>query len=97
MLMSQLGGGFTVGRTVPLYLEGSTACSRHDRPVSSVLELSLSHYPCSQAGVLGFSHLASVGAGLEPDTSAHEVFVTRLRTVQYAVGNDASGVSPGLQ
>jgi len=68
-----------------------------DRPVRYVLELSHSQYLGSQAGVLGFNRLTSVGAGLELDTSAHEVFVTRVRAVvRYVFGNNVSGASLGL-
>jgi hypothetical protein len=51
----------------------------------------------SEAGALGFSRLTSVGVGLELDTSAHEVYVTRVRTVvRYVFGNNVSGASLGL-
>ncbi|BDB25840.1 hypothetical protein Tamer19_34640 [Cupriavidus sp. TA19] len=68
-----------------------------DRPVRYVLELSHSHYFGSQAGILGFNYLTTLGTGLELDTSAHEVFVTRIRAVvRYVFGNNVSGVSLGL-
>lgn len=68
-----------------------------DRPVRYVLELSHSRYLGSQTGVLGFNTLTTLGMGLELDTSAHEVFVTRLRAVvRYVFGNNVSGVSLGL-
>ncbi|WP_240745907.1 hypothetical protein [Cupriavidus oxalaticus] len=68
-----------------------------DRPLRYVLELSHSHYFGSQAGILGFNYLTTVGTGLELDTSAHEVFVTRIRAVvRYVFGNNVSGVSLGL-
>lgn len=68
-----------------------------DRPVRYVLELSHSHYLGSQAGILGFNYLTTLGTGLELDTSAHEVFVTRIRAVvRYVFGNNVSGVSLGL-
>jgi hypothetical protein len=68
-----------------------------DRPVRYVLELSHSQYLGNEAGVLGFNHLTSVGTGLELDTSAHEVFVTRIRAVvRYVFGNNVSGASLGL-
>jgi hypothetical protein len=68
-----------------------------DRPVRYVLELSHSHYLGSQAGVLGFNYLTTVGTGLELDTSAHEIFVTRVRAVvRYVFGNNVSGFSLGL-
>ncbi|CAG2159834.1 hypothetical protein LMG26411_07015 [Cupriavidus numazuensis] len=49
-----------------------------DRPVRYVLELSHSHYLGNQAGALGFNYLTTLGTGLELDTSAHEMFVTRI-------------------
>lgn len=68
-----------------------------DRPVRYVLELSHSHYFGNQAGALGFSQLTTVGTGLELDTSAHEVFVTRIRGVfRYVFGNNVHGLSFGL-
>jgi len=68
-----------------------------DRPVRYVLELSHSQYLGSQANVLGFNRLTTLGTGLELDTSAHEVFVTRIRAVvRYVFGNNVSGVSLGL-
>ncbi len=63
-----------------------------DRPVRYVLELSPSRYLGSEAGILGFNSLTTVGTGLELDTSAHEVFVTRVRAVlRYVFGNNVSG------
>lgn len=51
----------------------------------------------AQAGVLGFNYLTTLGAGLELDTTAHEVYVTRVRAVvRYVFGNNVSGVSLGL-
>ncbi|WP_116295361.1 autotransporter domain-containing protein [Cupriavidus taiwanensis] len=68
-----------------------------DRPLRYVLELSHSQYLGSQAGILGFNRLTTLGTGLELDTSAHEVFVTRVRAVlRYVFGNNVSGASLGL-
>ncbi|WP_422823471.1 hypothetical protein [Variovorax rhizosphaerae] len=68
-----------------------------DRPLRYVLELSHSRYLGSQADILGFDRLTTVGLGLELDTSAHQVFVTRIRGVlRYVFGNNVSGVSLGL-
>ena len=68
-----------------------------DRPLRYVLEVSHSRYLGSETNVLGFDHLSTVGTGLELDTSAHKVFVTRLRAVvRYVFGNNVSGVSLGL-
>ncbi|WP_371319796.1 hypothetical protein [Variovorax sp. dw_308] len=68
-----------------------------DRPLRYVLEFSHSRYLGSQADILGFDRLTTLGLGLELDTSAHDVFVTRLRAVvRYVFGNNVSGVSLGL-
>ncbi|KAF0814805.1 hypothetical protein IGB42_00860 [Andreprevotia sp. IGB-42] len=73
---------------------GLTALSR---PVRYVLELSHSHYMGSQAGILGFDYLTSVGLGLELDSSAYDIFVTRTRLVlRHVFGNNVSGYSVGL-
>lgn len=91
--------GSATAQTANLYARwrAPTGLRALDRPVRYVLELSHSQYLGSQADVLGFSRLTTVGAGLELDTSAHEVFVTRVRTVvRYVFGNNVSGVSLGL-
>lgn len=68
-----------------------------DRPLRYVLEYSHSHYLGSQAGVLGFDYLSTVGVGLELDSSAYDVFVTRTRLVaRYMFGDNVSGLSLGL-
>ncbi len=74
-----------------------TGLHAFDRPVRYVLELSHSRYMGSQTGILGFNSLTTLGTGLELDTSAHEVFVTRVRAVlRYVFGNNVSGFSLGL-
>jgi hypothetical protein len=68
-----------------------------DRPVRYVLEYAFTSYLGDQAGILGFDHLNSVGAGLELDSSAHEIFITRTRLlIRYMFGKDVSGFSVGL-
>jgi hypothetical protein len=68
-----------------------------DRPLRYVLEASHSHYYGDQAGVLGFNHLSTLGAGLEIDSSAHSVFVTRTRFVmRYMFGTGVSGGGLGI-
>ena len=68
-----------------------------DRPLRYVLEFSHSRYLGSQADVLGFDRLTTLGTGLELDTSGHDVFITRVRAVlRYVFGNNVSGVSLGL-
>lgn len=68
-----------------------------DRPLRYVLEFSHSKYLGSQADVLGFDRLTTLGTGLELDTSGHDIFITRMRAVlRYVFGNNVSGVSLGL-
>ncbi|MBS0340962.1 MAG: hypothetical protein JSS56_10570, partial [Proteobacteria bacterium] len=57
-----------------------------------------SRYLGSQADILGFDYLSTVGAGLELDTSAYSpLYVSRVRTVlRYMFGHNISGVSLGL-
>ncbi|RDK07689.1 hypothetical protein DN412_24865 [Cupriavidus lacunae] len=91
--------GSATAQTANLYARwrAPTGLQALDRPVRYVLELSHSHYFGNQAGVLGFNYLTSLGVGLELDTSAHEIFVTRARAVvRYVFGNNVSGVSLGL-
>lgn len=67
------------------------------RPLRYVLELTHSEFLGDQRGVLGFDRLTSVGAGLELDSSAYNVVVTRTRLVgRYVFGNNVSGFSVGL-
>lgn len=89
----------SAAQTASLYARwrAPTGMRALDRPVRYVLELSHSHYFGNQAGALGFNYLTTVGTGLELDTSAHEVFVTRIRAVvRYVFGNNVSGVSFGF-
>ncbi|MGE6917471.1 hypothetical protein [Achromobacter kerstersii] len=68
-----------------------------DRPLRYVLELTHSEFLGDQRGILGFDRLTSVGAGLELDSSAYNVFITRTRLVgRYVFGNNVSGFSVGL-
>ena len=74
-----------------------TGLHAFDRPLRYVLEFSHSRYLGSQADVLGFDRLTTLGTGLELDTSGHDVFITRVRAVlRYVFGNNVSGVSLGL-
>lgn len=68
-----------------------------DRPLRYVLELSHSTYLGSQANILGFNHLTSLGAGFEIDTGAVTRLFSRLRIVaRYAFGKDVTGASLGI-
>lgn len=67
------------------------------RPLRYVLEASHSRYFGDQAGVLGFDYLSTVGLGLELDSSAYSVLVTRTRLVaRYMFGPNVSGFGVGL-
>jgi hypothetical protein len=68
-----------------------------DRPIRYVLEAAYSRYFGDSAGVLGFNDLASLGVGLELDSSKYPVIVTRTRAmVRYVFGNNVHGVSFGF-
>lgn len=67
------------------------------RPVRYVLETSYTSYFGPQRGALGFNHLSSLGTGLELDSSAYSVVITRTRLVgRYIFGENVSGFSIGL-
>ncbi|PQV49179.1 hypothetical protein B0G83_107124 [Paraburkholderia sp. BL21I4N1] len=67
------------------------------RPLRYVLELSHSTYLGSQANILGFNQLTSLGAGIEIDTGAVTKLFSRLRFVaRYAFGKDITGASLGI-
>lgn len=74
-----------------------TGLTALQRPLRYVLEGAHSVYLGSQTGLLGFDHLSSVGAGIELDSSAHEVYVTRTRlVVRHVFGNGVAGTSMSL-
>lgn len=68
-----------------------------ERPLRYVLEYSHSEYLGDQRGALGFDRLSTVGTGIEFDSSAHDIFITRTRlVVRHVLGNNVSGYSLGL-
>ncbi len=74
-----------------------TGLTMLQRPLRYVLELTHSEFLGDQRGVLGFDRLTSLGAGLELDSSAYNVFITRTRLVgRYVFGQNVSGFSVGL-
>jgi len=74
-----------------------TSANLLQRPLRYVLESSFTTFFGPQRGALGFDNLASVGAGLELDSSAYQVIITRFRMVgRYIFGNNVSGFSLGL-
>jgi hypothetical protein len=73
-----------------------TGMTALDRPVRYVLEYAFTRYLGDQPS-LGFNNLHSIGAGLELDSSAHEIFITRTRLVgRYRFGNNVSGFGVSL-
>lgn len=66
-------------------------------PVRYVLEGAHSTFLGSQAGLLGFNHLSSLGLGVEFDSSAYDVIVTRTRLVlRYRFGQNVEGLALGI-
>jgi hypothetical protein len=67
------------------------------RPLRYVLETSYSNFFGPQRGALGFNNLASVGAGIELDSSNYPIVITRIRLVaRYIFGDNVTGYSMGL-
>ena len=68
-----------------------------ERPLRYVLEFAHTTFLGDLDGVLGFNHLSSFGAGLELDSSARDIPVTRTRLMaRYRIGEDVTGWSIGL-
>ena len=68
-----------------------------DRPLRYVLEFAHTTFLGDLDGVLGFNYLTSLGAGLELDSSARDVGVTRTRLMaRYKIGEHVTGWSIGL-
>jgi hypothetical protein len=68
-----------------------------NRPIRYVLEGAHTEFLGDLRGVLGFEDLSSLGIGLELDSSAHNVVVTRTRLVlRYLFGGKVEGASIGL-
>jgi hypothetical protein len=68
-----------------------------DRPLRYVLEYVYTRFLGDLDGVLGFSHLNSVGAGLELDLSKYDTIVSRARLVgRYKFGDNVTGWSVGF-
>ena len=67
------------------------------RPLRYVLEGAHTTFFGDQAGALGFNHLTSVGLGLELDSSAYDIYISRTRLVgRYVFGKNITGFSIGL-
>jgi hypothetical protein len=65
--------------------------------VRYVLEFSHSNYMGAQVQSIGFDALSTVGFGLELDSSAHDIWITRTRLVlRHMFGENVQGTSIGL-
>jgi hypothetical protein len=74
-----------------------TGITMLQRPLRYVLEFAHTTFLGDLDGVLGFNYLSSFGAGVELDSSAHDVVVTRTRLMaRYKVGEHVTGWSIGL-
>lgn len=67
------------------------------KPVRYVLEAAHTTYFGDMRGALGFNALNSIGAGLELDSSAYKIIVTRTRLLfRYQFGRNVQGTSVGI-
>jgi hypothetical protein len=74
-----------------------TGLSALERPVRYVLEYAHTRFLGDLDGALGFTYVNSVGAGLEMDTSARDLYATRARLmVRYKFGDNITGWAVGL-
>ena len=68
-----------------------------ERPLRYVLEFAHTTFLGDLDGVLGFNHLSSFGVGLELDSSARDIAVSRTRLMaRYKLGEHVKGWSIGL-
>lgn len=87
------------GETLSLWTRwrAPTGLTALGRPVRYVLEAAHTTYLGDQAGLLGFDQLTSLGWGLELDSSAHDIIITRTRLVfRYRFGKNVEGTSLGI-
>jgi hypothetical protein len=74
-----------------------TGMTALERPVRYVFEYAYTRFLGDLDGTLGFTYVNSFGGGLELDSSARDVYVTRSRLmVRYKVGNNVTGWALGL-
>jgi hypothetical protein len=68
-----------------------------ERPVRYVLEYAYTRFLGDLDGALGFRYVNTLGGGLELDSSARDVYATRMRLMlRYKVGNNVTGWAVGL-
>jgi len=74
-----------------------TGLTLMQRPLRYVLEAAHTIYLGDQRELLGINQLSSLGVGLEVDSSAYDIVVTRTRLVaRWAFGEDVHGFAVGL-
>jgi len=91
--------GSAAAQTINLWSRwrAPTGITAFERPVRYVLEYVYTRFLGDLDGVLGFNNLHSVGTGLELDSSARDIAVTRTRLMaRYKVGEHVTGWSIGL-
>jgi hypothetical protein len=96
---SQAVEGHANAQTLSLWsrYRAPTGLTALERPVRYVLEYAYTTFLADLKGVLGFDDVHSFGAGVELDSSHHDVYVTRTRLlVRYKVGNNVTGWALGL-
>jgi hypothetical protein len=96
---SQAVDGHSNAQTFSLWsrYRAPTGLTALERPVRYVLEYAYTTFLADLRGVLGFDEVHSVGAGIELDSSAHDVYVTRTRLLlRYKFGNNVTGWAVGL-
>jgi len=96
---SQAVQGHANAQTLSLWsrYRAPTGFTALERPLRYVLEYAYTSFLADLRGVLGFDDVHSFGAGLELDSSNHDVYVTRTRLlVRYKIGNNVTGWALGL-
>ena len=68
-----------------------------ERPLRYVLEAAHSTFWGDQKEAVGFDDLSSLGVGMELDSSAYDIIITRTRLVlRYRFGEDVEGTAVGI-
>jgi len=95
---SQAVEGHANAQTLSLWsrYRAPTGLTLLERPLRYVLEYAYTSFLGDLQGVL-FDDLHSFGAGLELDSSSHDLYVTRTRLLlRYKIGNNVTGWAVGL-
>jgi len=91
--------GTSISESSSLYgrWRAPTGITMLQRPLRYVLEAAHTTYLGDQRGILGFNNLTSLGVGIELDSTAYNIIVTRTRLVgRYMFGHNVTGFSIGL-